>query len=335
MKNDIVVSVIIPVYNAMETIERCVDSILGQTLDKIEVILVDDGSKDKSGNICDSYMKKDQRIQVVHIPNRGVSASRNIGLSIAQGEYIAFVDSDDYIERGMLEQMVWIAEKECVDIVICGYKYIQIDGNIQERKVDLPIEKKIGNEYIKQLLSKNEDQRFLWFTWNKLYKRKLLLDSKIKFNENLPLGEDSPFNMYAFLSADSLYYLDVSMYNYVQTKGSATQIKYKKDLIVKLEELWREKRRICKEYGIDGYEKTLAQYTINHTLPMLLQNELAADYGLNRIKEELQKIRNSEMVDLTYKQKGLRKNKSMKMSILIFLLKYKMYMVLSLLLKKS
>ena len=141
--------------------------------------------------------------------------------------------------------------------------------------------------------------------------------------------------MYAFLSADSLYYLDVSMYNYVQTKGSATQIKYKKDLIVKLEELWREKRRICKEYGIDGYEKTLAQYTINHTLPMLLQNELAADYGLNRIKEELQKIRNSEMVDLTYKQKGLRKNKSMKMSILIFLLKYKMYMVLSLLLKKS
>lgn len=334
MKNDIVVSVIIPVYNAMETIERCVDSIFGQTLDKIEVILVDDGSDDKSGELCDFYAKKDARVRVVHTFNRGLSSARNTGLSMAQGEYVAFVDSDDYIEKRMLEQLVEIAEKERVDIVISGYKYIQFNGKVQDREINLPIEKRIDNEDMKQLISENANQSFLWFVWNKLYKRRLLSEFKIKFKEELTFAEDSPFNMRAFLSANGVYYFNVSLYNYVQTKGSLIQTKYKKDLIVKLEALWREKRRICKEYGIAEYEKALSQYTIDHTIPMLLQNELAADYGLNRIKEELQKIRNSEMVDFTYKQKGLRKNKSMKMSILIFLLKHKMYTVLSLLLKK-
>ena len=113
------ISVIIPVYNVEKYLYRCVDSVLGQTYYNIEVILIDDGSTDSSPEICDEYQKRDKRVKVIHKKNSGAASSRNIGLSSAKGDYIAFIDSDDYIELDMYENMMKINEEYNCDIVLC------------------------------------------------------------------------------------------------------------------------------------------------------------------------------------------------------------------------
>ena len=112
-------SIIVPVYKVEQYLNRCVDSILNQTYRNIEIVLVDDGSPDRSGEICDRYAKSDERVKVVHKKNGGVSSARNIGFSSSTGEYIGYVDSDDYIAPTMYEDMIDVLEKNDLDIVCC------------------------------------------------------------------------------------------------------------------------------------------------------------------------------------------------------------------------
>ncbi len=119
------ISVIVPVYNAESTLQRCVDSILAQTFEDFELILINDGSKDQSGDICDEYAAKDSRVKVIHKPNGGVSSARNAGLRIAHGEYIAFIDSDDYIDNDYLLGF----KHYDADLIISGAKLISINNN--------------------------------------------------------------------------------------------------------------------------------------------------------------------------------------------------------------
>ena len=113
------VSIIVPVYNVEKYLRRCIDSILRQTLTDIEVILVDDGSFDSSGKICEEYARKDSGLRVIHQKNAGVAVARNTGLDIASGDYIAFVDSDDYIEPNMYQSMMQVANQYDCDVVLC------------------------------------------------------------------------------------------------------------------------------------------------------------------------------------------------------------------------
>lgn len=125
------VSVIVPVYNVEQYLCRCIDSILAQTFCDIEVILIDDGSKDTSGSICDRYAKKDSRVTVIHKENEGVSVARNCGLAIAKGKYIMFCDSDDYVETTWVEKLHYVINSNDVSIAICLWNNIQNDKCVQ------------------------------------------------------------------------------------------------------------------------------------------------------------------------------------------------------------
>lgn len=131
------ISVIVPVYNVEEYLVQCLDSVVGQTYGDLEILLVDDGSTDGSGRICDEYAEKNPRIRVFHTVNHGLSAARNIGLDRASGEYIAFVDSDDWLETDMYERMIEAAEMSGADIVVCGYFIDKPD--IKEKKTLAPV----------------------------------------------------------------------------------------------------------------------------------------------------------------------------------------------------
>ena len=122
------ISIIVPVYNAREYLYRCIDSIIAQTLQSWELLLIDDGSTDESGDICDDYAEKDKRIRVVHQQNAGVSAARNTGLAVARGKYIGFVDSDDWIEYGMFDKLYCAAENEMCSIVMCDATTVYSNG---------------------------------------------------------------------------------------------------------------------------------------------------------------------------------------------------------------
>ena len=143
MEKQLLISVIVPVYNVKEYLSKCLETIINQTYNKLEIILIDDGSNDGSGKICDVYEKKDSRIKVIHKVNGGLSSARNDGIATANGAYIIFIDSDDYIEKTMIMDLYESAIKNNSDIVCCG-KYIHKNGNV--RKVNSGPEFSIGKD---------------------------------------------------------------------------------------------------------------------------------------------------------------------------------------------
>lgn len=183
------VSIIVPVYNREKCIERCIDSISNQTYDNIEIIIVDDGSIDNSGSICDRYGEKDSRIQVIHQKNQGVSAARNAGIRKATGKYIQFVDSDDTIAETMCEKMVKRQKETGAELIICGYNLYEGNSKKEIPATDTvfdAIEEFAGEftYYVTNFL--------IHSPWNKLYLKEKI---KIYFDKEYSLGEDLLFNL--------------------------------------------------------------------------------------------------------------------------------------------
>ena len=166
------ISIIIPVYNVEKYIEECVESVICQTYKEIEIILVDDGSTDRCPEICDSYGGRDSRVQVIHKGNGGLSDARNAGLDIAQGEYIVFVDSDDYIAPDMIEKLYKKAKDKDADMVLCRFACIDEKGK-ELRRASKPIEEPIWPEDRFWNCYYNGDTVFCVVAWNKIYKRDL------------------------------------------------------------------------------------------------------------------------------------------------------------------
>jgi len=211
------ISVIVPVYNVEAYLSRCVDSILAQTYENLEIILVDDGTKDSSDKICDDYAARDPRVKVIHKENGGLSSARNAGMDIARGEYIGFVDSDDWIEPDMYRHMLTLAEAYEAKLVCAGrYDVYSATG---EKKVGLCPKKEevvTGEELARRI--------FLWdhidsAAWDKLYHRSLL--TEIRY----PLGkicEDVPTTYRIALLAGKAVLCDKPFYNYYHRPGSIT-----------------------------------------------------------------------------------------------------------------
>lgn len=180
MKNPIV-SIIVPVYNVEKYIDRCVHSLLSQTLENIEIILVDDGSSDNCPQICDNYANKDNRIKVIHKTNAGLGYARNSGLEVAKGKYVAFVDSDDFVSSNMYNELIMLADKYNLDTVFCGYNYYNKDDDIS-RKVEseqLSIIKNdnAGVTMIEKMLSSDNKKNIVDFdmcVWRAIYSRKII-----------------------------------------------------------------------------------------------------------------------------------------------------------------
>lgn len=217
------VSVIVPVYNAKLYLRSCVDSLIAQTYPNIEIILVNDGSIDGSSEICDNYAGKDSRIKVVHKANGGVSSARNKGIDIAEGDYIMFVDADDYVSPTLCEKLTrGIDEK--TDVVISGF--IEDFGKGQQViKVLDSICRSVDD--LKQNFDMYYRLPLLNSPFAKLYKRSLLKD--IRFNSNVSMGEDFLFNLECYKRSNNIKFIPNADYYYNCTNiGSATK-KYKEE----------------------------------------------------------------------------------------------------------
>lgn len=212
------ISVIVPVYNIEECIGRCIDSIRKQTYKELEIILVDDGSTDNSGSICDSYVNKDNRIRVIHQQNRGLSGARNKGLEASTGEYIGFVDGDDWIEEGMYDFLYHILKENEADIAVCGY-VIQnsSEADIQEKGNSENVTVYERREAVRAIV---EDRRIHSYAWNKLYHRKLF--KEIRFPEKRKM-EDIATLYKVFMLCERVAVSDIPKYCYCRREGSISQ----------------------------------------------------------------------------------------------------------------
>lgn len=221
-------SIIIPVYNVENVLERCIESVLSQTVGDFELLLVDDGSTDSSGMICDEFADQDNRIKVFHKQNGGVSSARNVGLDHASGEYVVFVDSDDYIEEDYLERF---SHFDDTDIIITGYIIEHENNFVQENKRFTPelIDKKsFSNAFV---------NGFFNYVWAKAIKRDVVLNSNAKFDEVLDISEDTVFVIDLLPQTQSVMVLDNCGYHYVKYPHvTLTNFESKYDLIDSIEE---------------------------------------------------------------------------------------------------
>jgi glycosyltransferase involved in cell wall biosynthesis len=220
------ISVIIPVYNPGEKLRDCLDSVINQEYKDLQIILVDDGSTDDSSKICDEYAKKDNRIEVYHQENSGPSVARNKGIDVANGDYIAFVDSDDTINKEMYKELYEVAIKENVEMVtsdaIMGGVYSKT--NLPENRI---IEKKEISSNILPMFTKTDTICVFEFK-NKIMSRELLNNSNIRFDENICFQEDLIFMINVYGNLSSMYYLPKAFYNYVPV-SSGLYSSYRKD----------------------------------------------------------------------------------------------------------
>jgi len=220
------ISIIVPVYNVELYLRKCIESILAQTFTNFECILVDDGSPDKCPAICDEYALKDHRIIVIHQKNTGVSAARNAGLGIAKGEWIGFVDSDDWCDPGMFEYLLENAENNHADISICGYRLMEGDKIIRttEKHPQLILG---GKEAIKKLCL---DKYMTAYSCNKLIKKQLLSykNEVLRYDETIHRAEDRLFLFCLFKRAHKIVYFPKPYYNYYRHENSVVSIHEKK-----------------------------------------------------------------------------------------------------------
>lgn len=211
------ISIIVPVYNVEPYIEKCLDSILNQTFTDFELILIDDGATDRSGAICDEYAQRDTRVIVIHQTNQGVSAARNKGLDVAAGEYIGFVDPDDFIEQDMYEFLYNSLNDHFADISICGV-YLDYPGGEQRKYSYKEMTIILNSKEAIECMLRNDP--FGGFLPNRLYKRKLFkslyLDEKIALCEDVLIGVD------LFDRAKAVVYLSGAKYHYLQSGESCT-----------------------------------------------------------------------------------------------------------------
>lgn len=244
-------SIIAPVYNVEKYLDRCINSVLSQTYSDFEFILVDDGSTDASGSICDEYARKDQRICVFHKPNEGVSSARNLGLKQAQGEWIVFVDSDDTLEHDALYVISSIIiSKKSFDLLVFNTHTILPSGELLSSDNNLNEERFFDEISLHdQLLPYAcRSSSFVNPLWNKVYNKSVIDKNMLCFSSRVR-GEDWLFNIQYLQCVGSIMSIKAYLYNYFIHEGSA-MTKYVPEQFILWEENWSIKNELIKNYGL-------------------------------------------------------------------------------------
>ena len=251
------VSIIVPVYNCAESLERCVPAILAQTERDFELILVDDGSKDSSGSICDRFAAADPRIRVIHKPNGGVSSARNAGLDAAEGSYVMFCDSDDYPEPCWCELLLAAAEKAPDAFPVCNYLRETPSGssvNYEKECESLSDRVEPGDFFRLYRLE------LLGTPWNKLFRRELLEAEHLRFPSDLSLGEDLIFNLhYMRRMTGGFTVVKQPLYHYVLGNSESLSARYYQDLAGIYERIFSELRNSLQTVP-DGFGKYAEEF---------------------------------------------------------------------------
>lgn len=314
------ISVIVPVYNVEKYIYQCVDSILNQTYENLEIILVNDGSLDNCGKICDEYAKKDNRIIVIHKENGGVSSARNVGIENSHGKWISFIDSDDWIEKEYFEIMLEQAQSQNAEIIVCGYN--KIWGNSVE-KINILGKKEIYNskEYLIKTLN---PQSGCGFCHMKLIKKESI--NNIRFDESLIIGEDALFNMQISKNITKAVFCKIALYNYRNNGNSAVK-RYDENYVGKfLFSMKNSKNYIFENFKDKDIQQNYYNFVAYHVM-LIAVNYCYHPNNHYKNKRKLLK----EVCNIEEFKEGIKKsnydNISLTRKITLFTLKHKLYLL--------
>ncbi len=251
--DDIKISIIMPVYNVEKYVAKAIESILAQTFKDYEFLIVDDGTKDKSGEICDEYAKKDSRIRVIHKENGGAPSARNTAIEMAKGKYVYFLDSDDWAEPQMLSDMYMLAERNHAHLVVCGY-YIDTYYGTKHISEKIAEDNQVytdANTFREQSY-RYFDCNMLYTPWNKLYSMKLIKKYQLRFPDTL--WDDFPFNLSYLQHVERVVVTNQAYYHFIRARSDSETSAYTADMYKKREEEHGWMLALYKEWGIDSGE---------------------------------------------------------------------------------
>lgn len=319
------ISVVIPIFNVEKWLTDCLESIVNQSFNNLELILVNDGSTDNSGEICKIYSQKDNRIKILHKQNGGLSSARNAGIDAATGKYIVFIDPDDRISEDYFIKLFSIAEEHNCDAVVSGYTTVPNNNNIiPGYRLNTVMN---GREFVlsAQSIHSNND---LCFVWRNMYKLKIIKDRNLRFNENVFIGEDVIFNLEYFLESKRLIAIDSILYLYtINNPDSLMRVPFKPKLESSLVLQYKIRRQLSQKSGLlnfKHYKKDLAIYYINNIYRQIVNN-LKKSPNIN-IDQDLRRILNYQMFTDSLKEIGLfYRGNNIKEYIYYLALKFKIY----------
>ena len=279
MKNEQLISVILPIYNVEKYVERCICSIVAQTYRNMEIILVDDGSTDLSGDICDNWAAKDRRIKVIHKKNAGLGMARNTGIDNVSGKYVFFVDSDDYVSQDMVEKVVDFAEKTDADVVCYGSCAVNAHGKF--RSVSVPRTKKelyngeeIREDFLADLIAPDpvsgETTNLIMSAWATMVSRKLIEETGWRFvSEREYISEDIYSLLILYKHVCRTAILPEALYFYCENSGSLTQT-FNRERYGRITRFFYDARSLCEELGYsEKVKKRLDHNLISNTIGTL------------------------------------------------------------------
>lgn len=322
-------SIIIPMYNAEKYIERCLDSIIKQLGEEDELIIVDDGSTDHSPQICDKYGKKYSNLKVIHQKNGGEGAARNMGVSAACGDYIMYVDADDFVDQYMI-QCIKSTVHDSYDVIL--FEYIEEDGNIFEKKYQKEniqthvYTRKDHNKFV-QANFLNQDivcncNFNMRSVWAKMYRKEFLIKNHIKFDENVQIGEDMIYTLKVYETSNKILCVEYPVYHYYFRNINSITNRYKPDLehiISSYEDKitpWLKKHK--------EYRKYHAYYRLNDIILYLKydfyhKKNMENHNELNKRMKRILNTNNYMAYYKTAKESGLLDNYSLEKRIVFYL----------------
>ena len=326
-------SIILPVYNVAAYLERCIHSILIQSFSDYEIILIDDGSTDGSPAICDRYASEYMNIRVIHKANGGLATARNAGLAAAKGEYIWFVDSDDWIEPGALDVLYNTRIQDQVDIVKFNYcRYKEGKKSIEKHECDGMYEGQVRLDELRRYALCSPG-RYMLSACTHIYRRCFLEDNALEFvSERIVGSEDYLFNLIALMHADSICVINQVLYCYELRGGSLTQ-QYKGDLPERYTRMYHHLKSYAVTIGVkDKYDALIDRFYVWHLMfGTCFSHEyytITDVHGIYEARENVKRIlslpdfckavRHSDRSELSWKRKALLSAMQLKMEMVFF-----------------
>ena len=325
MESKETVSIIVPVYNAEKTLKKSIDSVFDQTCPDFELILVDDGSVDSSGKMCDEYSEKDDRIKVLHLDNSGVSHARNEGIKAATGKYIMFLDADDEIESNLLQDNYRIIEENDPDVVIFGFRYILSDrvlnNDIDQKGIFLGDDKEFFTERLESVVEKE----MMNAPWNKIIRRELILNNNLCFDERFSILEDALFSVSVCSVAKNICVNNGIYHNYYIWDKGSLRTKWSDNRFEAIKELYNAEIKYCRKYKDNTSQKRCFDRSFCNAVFSYMQLiSVNKDLSNSQKKAYLTEVCSDETVRETLLNKSSRKDFDRNKKIISFFVKIKM-----------
>ena len=284
--NNIYLSIIIPVYNGEKYIKRCINSIIDQEIDFMEIIIINDGSADNTKEICEAFVQKHNNIKLINQENQGVSHSRNIGIQNATGKYVMFVDADDYLVEHSLNNIKDLLKE---DIDVLRYSYILNNEKMvfDEKIFDLSANKQ---KFLNEFFSKTNQN----MSWGQAIKKELIKD--IKFNKNIFYGEDELFNCQVYNKCKNIKYTDTVLYNYKQNDDSVSRDYKNSKVKRKIENLICVFNEIMSQYEDKGLIRMIENKFLGEIVPQIMMLTFDKDVSKQEVLKQFEEILNNDVL---------------------------------------